>query len=653
MGSYLRAEFAQFPKLAKEKMAELPVPERVKTLAEVELGFTAEQVRKETSRCLECGCSAYFDCALRKYASDFGVDLTRFVGDVRKYKVDRDHPFIALDPNKCISCGRCVRTCSEILKISALGFVYRGFKSVVKPSMEKKLLQTNCISCGNCISACPTGAITEKVPFAKPGPWAAKEIESVCTFCSLGCNLKYKVFHDHLFSIGSVNGESHNKGYLCTKGRFGYRYMLDAERLLKPMIRKRGEFRDASWDEALEYAAKKVRSIIETYGPESVAVFGSPRMTNEELYLLQKFVRVGLKTNNIGSFTNLINGVEQDALDEMFGITTSTATTDDLATADVILVVNADLSEENLIAELKIKAAQKKGARLITVSSSEIELNKFADLWIDAKRGTGTALIQSIAKAVIDNGLADNTFIESRTEGYSEFKASVSHMDAGGVSEITGVSKEKLRRLYDLLAQPDQKVIVLYNIDSLWEKSKHDLEAIGNFMMLTGRVGKPGNGIILLRDYANSQGLLDMGVDARYLPGQARNEHGAAVQELSITWGTDVRAVFRPVDLKAQLEGDRIKALLIFGEDPLIATSNLRLTGGVEFMLVVDHFMTATAMEADVVLPASLPLETEGSLTACDRRVQKVKKIFEPSAGMENWQIISALAEAPGWRVPV
>jgi formate dehydrogenase major subunit len=246
---------------------------------------------------------------------------------------------------------------------------------------------------------------------------------------------------------------------------------------------------------------------------------------------------------------------------------------------------------------------------------------------------------------VIDKGLADIAFIKGRTEGYDQFKDSVSVMDVSGVSEITGVSKEKLLELYDLLARPDQKVIVLYNIDSLWEKSKHDLKAIGNLLMVTGRAGKPGNGVILLRDHANSQGLLDMGVDTRYLPGQARGDQGAVSEALSAAWGTDVQVIATPVDLKAQLEAEKIKALLIFGEDPLAATANLRLTGGVEFMLVVDHFMTATATEADIVLPASLPVETEGSFTACDRRVQKIGKIFEPGQGMENWQIVSVLAE--------
>jgi formate dehydrogenase major subunit len=642
------SEFRDLPKLPKEKMPELPANARIKTFEEVETGFTEEQMLKETARCLECGCSAYFDCDLRKYASDFGVDIARFAGDVRKLKIDKDHPFIALDPNKCISCGRCVRTCSEILKIAALGFVYRGFKSVVKPSMEKHLLQTNCISCGNCIAACPTGAISEKLPFRKPGPWKFKEVESICSFCSLGCNLKYRVFNDHLFTISSVNGTSHNRGYLCTKGRFGYRYMTDESRLSKPMIRKRGEYREVSWDEALSHAAGKLKSIIKTYGPDSVAVLGSPRMTNEELYALQKFARAGIKTNNIASFTNLANGIEQDALDEMFGITTSTTTTDELVKADVILVMNADLSDENLIAELKIKYAQKKGARLVTVSSSENDLTKFADLWIDSKRGTNTALIDGLCKLIIDNGLADTSYIKTRTEGYDDFKDSVVHLETSGVSEITGVNKEKLEQLADLAGKPDANVIALYNIDSTWEKSKNDLKALGNLMMLTGRIGKARNGIIILRDYANSQGLFDMGVDPKYLPGHVRTDEHAKIGELGKKWKVDLAGIFSKVNLKEDLENEKIKALIVFGEDPLIAPSNLKLTAGVEFLLAVDHFMTATAMDADVVLPASLPIETAGTYTACDRRVQTNAKVFDSKTGMENWEIIAGLASKMG-----
>ena len=644
-GEIPQSEFAQAQHIEKERMNELPIHERTGSQVEVEVGFTENQVMNEAGRCLECGCLAYFDCDLRKYATEFGVDIGKFVGNTRKHNIDAAHPFIRLDPNKCINCGRCVRTCSEIVQISALGFVYRGFKSVVKPSMEKPLLQTTCISCGNCIGACPTGAIMEKLPFSKPGPWAFEDKESVCSFCSVGCSLSYRVFHDGLFTVSNVNGTSHNKGYLCAKGRFGYRYMMDDKRLLKPMIRRRGEWHEATWDEALSFTARKLKAIAEASGADSIAAFGSPKLTNEELYLLQKFVRAGLKTNNVGSFANLVNGDGLDALDGMFGLTVSTTTMDDLEKADVIMVISADPSEDNPIAELKIKAAAKRGAKVVTVTSSETPLVKFSDLWIDSKRGTNTALINGICKSILESGSEDASFIEKRTEGYEAFKASMGPFAMEAVSETTGVRKEKLAQLFDLLSNPKANVAVVYSVDSLWEKSKNDLKAIGNLMMLSGRIGKPGNGIIILRDFANSQGLLDMGVDPAYLPGYVRPADTARIGALEELWGVALQDVFKPVNLRDAMEKDQIKGLIVFGEDPLFATSNLKLTSGAEFMVVVDSFMTATAQEADVVLPASLPIETEGTYTACDRRVQETAKVFEPRAGMENRQILEALAE--------
>ncbi|MGD0229756.1 MAG: molybdopterin-dependent oxidoreductase [Syntrophorhabdales bacterium] len=647
-GEIPESEFADVARIEKEKMAELPPKERIKSQVEVEVGFTEAQVACETGRCLECGCLAYFDCGLRKYATQFGVDIAKFAGDTRKYKVDTSHPFITLDPNKCINCGRCVRTCSEILRISALGFVYRGFKSIVKPSMEKRLLQTTCISCGNCIAACPTGAIMEKLPFHKPGPWKFDDKESICTFCSIGCNLGYRVFGDDLFTVSNVNGTSHNKGYLCAKGRFGYRYMMDEKRVLTPMIRRRGQWQEASWDEALTYAATRLNAVIASSGASSVAAFASPKLTNEELYLLEKFVRAGLKSNNIGSFTNLVNGTEQNALDDMFGLTVSTATMDDLREADVILVLNSDPSEENPVAELKIKAALKKGAKVVTVTSSEIPLVKFSDLWIDSKRGTNAALVNGICQALIEKGLEDASFIQERTEGFDAFKAHVGQFDAGLVAEITGVRRDKLDSLFDLLANREARVVVVYGIDSWWEKSKNDLRALGNLMMLSGRLGKPGSGIILLRDFANAQGLFDMGVDPAYLPGHVRAHDAARIAGLGKLWGVNLEEIFKPVNLKDALEKDRIKGLLVFGEDPLFATSNLKLTSAAEFMVVVDYFMTATAMEADVFLPASLPIETEGTFTAADRRVQRLPRVFASRTGKENWEIIKGLAEKMG-----
>ena len=300
---------------------------------------------------------------------------------------------------------------------------------------------------------------------------------------------------------------------------------------MKPMVKKNRGLKEASWDEAFDYAADKLKLVMKAHGPQSVAVFGSPRMTNEELYLLQKFVRTGLKSNNIGSFTNVMNGMDQDALDGMFGLTTSTTTMDEIKCANVVVVIGSDISEDNLIAELKVKEAQKAGTLLVTINSTETPLTRLSDFWISPKRGTSTALINGISKAVIDKGAQDKKFVEAKTGGFEAFKKSVAKMDGKAVSAATGVDAGKLTELFSIIADKKNNVVALYSIDSRKEKSTNDLKALANLFMLTGRVGKAGNGIIILRDFANSQGLFDMGADSRYLPGNVGGKGRGGNQE--------------------------------------------------------------------------------------------------------------------------
>ncbi|MAT40224.1 MAG: molybdopterin oxidoreductase [Ectothiorhodospiraceae bacterium] len=643
-GEVVDEEFAEVPKDEREKMPELPADQRIYTFDEVELGFSANQVEHEADRCLECGCTEFFDCDLQKYATEYKADVSNMIGEVRKYKVDKRHPFIALDPNKCISCGKCVRTCSQVLDVPALGFVHRGFKSVVKPAMEKALLDTNCIACGNCISVCPTGAITERLPFPKPGPWKFETVESVCTFCSLGCQVTYKVFDDGMFTVMNGPDESHNQGYLCSKGKFGYHFMHDAERLTSPKLKLGEVYEDISWREAIDTSVKKLQNVVKEHGPDSVAVFGSPRMTNEELYLLQKLARAGVKTNNIASFTNFINGVELDALTGVLGHTTSTMTLDELDDSNVIVLVNADPFEDNLIAALRIKNARKNGAKLVVISSFETETSKSADLWIDPKRGTTAVLLNAIANSLP----VKESFIDQHTTGLDDFRKSVQGLDLETAADISGVDMQTLQSFHRLLADMNSNVSFVYNIDSLWEKSSGDAQAIANVQLMTGRIGTPGNGIVILRDFSNSQGLLDMGVAQDTLPGGVSYADDAAIDRLAQMWNTDLKGIFHPNDLNEAFEKDTIKAVVIFGEDPLHAPANMKLLSGMDFILVADYFMTQTAQEAHIVLPLSTPVETEGTYTSCDRRVQKSVKLDEPRSGKETWQVLVEMLKAFG-----
>lgn len=631
-------EFEQFGELKREKMPELSAKIRTDNFNEVELGFESFQVCNEASRCLECGCSEYYDCELRHYADEFQIDIEKYIGEVRKFKVDDSHPFIVLDPNKCINCGKCVRTCADILKVSALGFVNRGFKAVVKPFMEKSLLDSNCISCGCCIDVCPTGAISEKFPFKVLGTLEKRNFQTICNFCSLGCAINYKVIDEDLFYISNtVDSVKHgvNNGYLCVKGRFGHRYLNGNHQIQKPMIREMGKIRETDIDQALEYAYQKVSAIMEKYGSNSVAVFASPKMSNEELYLLQKFTRTGLQNNNISSFSNMMYDSEVGALDNLMGVTVSNLTVDSISEADVIVVINSNISEENMIMELRIKQAQKSGAELILINSAEIGLVKYADLWIDAKKGTNTILL---------NGLL-NAICNQTEENDQELIALVKDFDPELVSDFTGVDRQKVDSFIKLLSQKYKNVVFVYNLDSIKEKSANDLQAIGNYLSLTNRINREHNGLILLREYANSTGLTDMGCHPDYLPGYVKADEKEEIQRIAQTWNSDLKGIFKSTDIKQRLLDKQIKAILIFGEDPLLNDDNQKYFKGVEFILAFDLFSSETVAKADVVLPAKAHLFQNGTYTSCDTKIQKIEPMFEAQEELQNWEIILKFAK--------
>jgi len=639
-------ELAAEKRIAREKMAELPVTERVDNFQEVELGFSPDQVSCETGRCLECGCSEYYDCQLRKYADEYEVDISSMLGETRQYSVDNRHPFIRLDANKCINCGRCVRTCSEILKVSALGFVYRGLKAVVKPAMERALMETNCVSCGNCIDACPTGAISEKYPFKVLGTLPKEDHPSICHFCSLGCSLNFKAVKEDIFYVSNTTEqvmESRNRGYLCSKGRFGYRYLLEGDRLDRPLIRSRGKQIPGDWDEAMKIVGKKLKEIRDRYGSQSVALFASPLLSNEELYLIQKMARVGLKTNHVYSLSHLLSGSADRELDPMWGATVSTMTVEELKHADVIVVVNAGLSEENLVMELALKEAQKRGARIVLLHSSEMKLTKHADLWLDGKRGTHSVLLNGVIRELLAKSDRQNR-IEGLPDGeLKRLAGMVSSFSPSRVCSLAGISVAKYDEFLRLLVNPQARVAFLTNLDASRERSRGDLEAMANYLRLTGRDGCKGNGLIAFRRYGNSTGLLDMGVHPFYLPGYVQMHEATEISRIGKGWGSEVADVFKPSDLRQAMIAGDIKAALIFGEDPLSETDYWRYFAGLDFLLVSDLTMTATAREGDVVLPAASHLEQTGTYTTCDRLVQRADGFLPPPSGLENWRIIQKL----------
>ncbi len=627
-GELPEAEFEPFPRKPRENMGVLPVSERRHNFQEVEKGFREDQVKAESFRCLECGCESIYDCLLRKYAVEYQITHLPYLGSVNKYKVDDCHPFILYDPNKCIRCGRCVRTCEEILEVAALGFVYRGFQTIVRPSMEKPLLATNCIACGNCLSACPTGALSEKIAYPKKGPWPMEEKISLCHYCSVGCHLKVKYLNGDLFFVTSAAGGP-NDGTLCFKGKFGTFSQFQSQRDITPKIKRGGAFSEVSWEEALDFITEGLTGVKKNYGPHSIALLAAPHLSNEELYLIQRLGREVLGTSHIDSFSHCFRSDALHALDESFGVTSSTNTMAEFSQANVILVLNSDPLEEHPVLGFAIRRAVKRGASLIVIHSRGTEMARQARLWLDARKGTATVLLNGIMKAIMQMGRHDKAFIDRYTVGFFKLKEMLEETFLEEVSRASGVSLKKIQRCAEILSHPQANVLAVYNIDSPTDKSENDLPALANLLLLTGKVGRMANGLLLLRDHCNSQGLMDMGIGDDGRAGGSR-EHGERKTLIS------------------RMQDGEVKACLIFGENPLKGLNMRKYFDSCQLLIVQDVFLTETALAGDVFLPACTALETSGSYTNFERRLQRFSRIFRPKNGMENWQMVGRLAEKLG-----
>lgn len=598
-----------------------------------------------TERCVTCAKNG--NCELQDIVDYLGITELPFHHTERTYPIDASNPFFYRDLDKCVLCGKCVRVCDEILGVGAVAIVNRGFGSKVSTFGDKPILDSNCVSCGECVAHCPVGALMPKVA-QRP----EKEVATTCTYCGVGCGMYLGVRDGKLISSRGRRENPSNEGLLCVKGRYGYSFVNSPDRLTTPLIRKDGRLVKASWDEALDLVASKLA----TYKPEEVSVLSSARCTNEENYLMQKFARAVLKTNNVDHCARLCHAPSVAGLMQSFGSGAMTNSIKEIGEAKCLLIVGSNTTEAHPVIGMKVQMAVRNGAKLIVIDPREVDTVRYADIWLRLKHGTDIPLLMGMAKVILDEGLADLDFIKERCENFDEFQKSLKVYDLDYVERITGVPKDKIVAAAKLYASI-KPAAILYTL-GITEHSHGTENVIGtaNLAMLTGNVGKSSSGVNPLRGQNNVQGACDMGALPNVFPGYQAVADAASRDKFAKEWGVPVadKPGLTITDVFAAGTEGKVKALYISGENPAVtdpdATHVQEFLKKLDFLVIQEIFLTETAELADVVLPGASFAEKDGTFTNSERRVQRVRKAIEPVGDSRpDWLITCQIAQRMGY----
>ncbi len=595
-----------------------------------------EAVRKKTMELmlvnhpLDCPvCDAAGECDLQDICYGLQVDKTKYTAELERLPIRYDWKLLESDPNRCILCEKCVKVCREVVGREAIEIVDRGDRTIIDTISGEPL---DCDFCGNCIGACPTGTLISK-PFKFRGrPWTFEVTKSVCTFCSSGCEIEYHAGNGRVERVTSSD-DSYNKGNLCINGRFGYAAFNAPDRIASPLMKdSSGQLKKVSWDHALEAAAAGFKSLATASGGAAIAGIGSPRVTNEESYLFQKFLRAALGSNNIDSEARLGYLPAQVTQWEMLGYSGGTFGMETIEKATAIVVIGADLKAESAgFAYRVIQAATKNNAKLVLAGSRTSSMNKFANAFLQCRPGRESWLVAGLNKAILAEGLAT----AGNVTNIETLKSSLDALSFERISEITGISEAQLRETAALICSGG-RTAVIYGADIIRSADgKNAVAGVVNLALLTGAVTEAGAGIYPLDEKNNTQGMLDMGVCPEYLPGYHTYEHAAAT--FSSAWKAVIPTVagkdlFQIIDA---IEAGQIKALYVMGSDPLHFLPNrsrvLNALQKLELLVVQDLFLTDTARLAHIVLPAATGAEKSGSFTSADNRVQCFTAAVKPT----------------------
>ncbi|MEM7721144.1 MAG: formate dehydrogenase subunit alpha [Pseudomonadota bacterium] len=632
---------------------------------------------------LDClTCAANGDCELQDMAGMVGLRDVRYEapqggglanhfearntsGEANPEWLPKDdsNPYFTYDPSKCIVCSRCVRACEEVQGTFALTIEGRGFDSRVSAGgPDDEFLTSDCVSCGACVQACPTATLQEKSVIELGTP--ERSVITTCAYCGVGCSFKAELNGDELVRMVPYKHGKANKGHSCVKGRFAWGYANHSDRILNPMIRDSIDepWREVSWDEALGFAADKMRGLQERYGRKSIGVITSSRCTNEETYLVQKLARGVFGNNNTDTCARVCHSPTGYGLGQTFGTSAGTQDFDSVEKTDVVIVIGANPTDGHPVFASRLKKRLRQGAKLIVIDPRRIDLVRSAHIeaahHLPLRPGTNVAVITAMAHVIVTESLFDEAFIRERCDWdeFAEYAEFVSDMRRSpeATTLLTGVPAEELREAARLFAKGGNGAIY-YGL-GVTEHSQGSTTVMGiaNLAMMTGNIGREGVGVNPLRGQNNVQGSCDMGSFPHELPGY-RHVKNADVREIFETlWGTEIDpepGLRIPNMLDAAVSGT-FKGLYCQGEDILQSDPDTRhVSAGLaamECVIVHDLFLNETANYAHVFLPGSTFLEKDGTFTNAERRINRVRKVMQPKNGLEDWEVTQGLAKAMG-----